>query len=137
MRLVRGFFALFLVACSRREHAPPDPPPPGPAPPVPVDACPGLVRGEPLTQMCGSDPKFRLVLEGFPRYPICNTCGITVVVDPPGPTLHVSAHQDFATGTIYGYLDEEPPDGACIRVSPYVGDFDTQPVGRYRRATRR
>ncbi len=119
--------ALLLVACSRRE-------PPAPAP---VETCPGTVRGQAVTGLEEHDVRFRLFVEGEPVYPICDTCGVTMVVDPPGPTMAVHAHQVHDTGLILGDLVAEPPDGACVRVSGRLGDFEGHPAGRYRRATSR
>lgn len=96
------------------------------------DVCTGEVRGEPVLGLEPNDLRFRLIVEGQPVFPICNSCGVTMVVDPPGPEVPVLAHQDEKTGTIFGLLAKEPPEGACVRVSPVLGDSHGRPVGRYR-----
>lgn len=103
----------------------------------PRDECAGVVRGEPVVGLEQQGWHFRLIIEGQPVFPICDTCGVTIVVEPPGPHAPVASQQDRTTGTIFGLLREEPPAGACVRVSEMLGDFQGRPVGRYLRSTER
>lgn len=124
------FFMLSAVAACKRT-APPEPPP---------ETCPAppgvLILDEPGPASLPEPWRFRVTVTGLPHSlpPRAIPVGMTIV--PRGTTreIPVEGVLEGSDGTsVTGYLAEEPPDGACVRLGYLQGALP--PIGRYRRAT--